>query len=291
MELRIEVPASFNFKRTVLSHGWCELKPFELDRASFTLTRVLDFSEGDPVTIQIRQLDGLVAIKSSSRLAKAASDRVRQAVRHMLRLDDNMDEFYRQVALDPAFQWIAAEGAGRLLRGPTVFEDLVKMVCTTNCSWALTEVMVNQLVRELGRKTRDGRQSFPAPEAMARMPESFYRKVIRAGYRAPYLRELARNVASGELDVEGWLNSQKPGQDLKREIKAVKGVGDYTAENMLKLLGRYHGLALDSWVRGKYSELHARGRAVPDKKIERHYRNFGDWSGLVLWCDVTRDWL
>ena len=123
------------------------------------------------------------------------------------------------------------------------------------------------------------------------MPEGFYRKVVRAGYRAPYLKELARKAASGELNVEGWLESEKAAADLKREIKAVKGVGDYTAENMLKLLGRYHGLALDSWVRGKYAKLHARGRPVPDKKIERHYRRFGDWSGLVLWCDKTRDWL
>jgi N-glycosylase/DNA lyase len=291
MEIRIEVPESFNFKRTVLSHGWCELKPFEFDRASFTLKRVVDLGEHNPFTVEISQLDGSVAIKTPARLAKSRADRMSQAVRHMLRLDDDMEEFYRQVALDPAFQWIAAEGAGRLLRAPTVFEDLVKMVCTTNCSWALTEVMVTQLVHSLGRKTADGRYSFPAPEAMARMPESFYRKVVRAGYRAPYLRELARKVASGKLDVEGWLTSQKAGIELKREIKVVKGVGDYTAENMLKLLGRYHGLALDSWVRGRYSELHARGRRVPDNKIERHYRSFGDWSGLVLWCDVTRDWL
>src|SRR5262252_1068830 len=177
MDIRIEVPASFNFKRTVLSHGWCELKPFEFDRASFTLRRVVHLPEGDPVTIKICQLDGTVAIKSPVRLAKTRAEQVRQAVRHMLRLDDDMEEFYRQVALDPAFQWIADEGAGRLLRAPTVFEDLVKMVCTTNCSWALTEVMVNQLVHNLGRKTGDGRRSFPTPEAMARMPESFYRKV------------------------------------------------------------------------------------------------------------------
>src|SRR5215831_3915632 len=258
MEILIEVPPTFNFKRTVLSHGWCELKPFEFDALSFKLIRVIDLPERDPVTVEVRQVDGAVAIKGPFRLVKANAKRVQQAVRHMLRLDDNMDEFYNQVASDPAFQWIAAEGAGRLLRAPTVFEDLVKMVCTTNCSWALTEIMVNQLVHNLGRKTGDGRRSFPTPEAMARMPESFYRKVVRAGYRAPYLRELARKVASGELDVEGWLTTEKAGPDLKREIKAVKGVGDYTAEIMLKLLGRYHGLALDSWVRGRYSELHAR---------------------------------
>ena len=274
-----------------MSHGWCELKPFEFDTASFKLTRVIDLVAGDPVTIEVQQLDGTVAIKSPAKLSKSNATHVGRAVRHMLRLDDDMEGFYREVAVDPAFSWIAAEGAGRLLRAPSVFEDLVKMVCTTNCSWALTEVMVSQLVSTLGRKAKDGRYSFPTPEAMARVPESFYRKVVRAGYRAPYLKELARQVASGALNVEGWLKSDKSGQDLKREIKAVKGVGDYTAENMLKLLGRYHGLALDSWVRGKYSRLHAKGREVSDKRIERHYRRFGDWSGLVLWCDMTRDWL
>jgi 3-methyladenine DNA glycosylase/8-oxoguanine DNA glycosylase len=291
MEIRIEVPPSFNFKRTIMSHGWCELKPFEFDQASFLLKRVVDLPDAEPVTIEISQIKGAIAIKSPIRLNRLNASQVRLVVRHMLRLDDNMDEFYGQVAADPAFSWIAVEGAGRLLRAPTVFEDLIKMVCTTNCSWALTEVMVNRLVRKLGRKTKDGKYSFPTPEAMARKPESFYRKVVRAGYRGPYLKELAKKVASGELDVEGWLNSQLPGQELKREIKAVKGVGDYTAENMLKLLGRHHGLALDSWVRGRYAKIHASGRAVTDKKIEHHYRRFGDWSGLVLWCDMTRDWL
>ena len=63
-------------------------------------------------------------------------------VRHMLRLDDNIAEFYRLLAADSDFNWIPTQGAGRLLRSPTVFEDLVKMICTTNCSWALTEKMV-----------------------------------------------------------------------------------------------------------------------------------------------------
>src|SRR5260370_35068872 len=35
-------------------------------------------------------------------------------------------------------------------------------------------------------------------------------------------------------------------------MKGVKGVGPYAAENVLKLLGRYDGLALDSWTRAKF---------------------------------------
>jgi 3-methyladenine DNA glycosylase/8-oxoguanine DNA glycosylase len=126
---------------------------------------------------------------------------------------------------------------------------------------------------------------------MAEAPLSFYTDVMRAGYRAPYFKELAERVACGELDVESWLTSGLPTPALKREMKRVKGVGDYAAETLLRLIGRYDGFALDSWVRGKFTRLHGRGRAVTDEKIARYYSRFREWQGLALWCDMTRDWL
>ena len=125
------------------------------------------------------------------------------------------------------------------------------MICTTNCSWALTLKMVNGLVNNLGRESNDGRKSFPNAETMAAMPLKFFVDEVRAGYRAPYLKELADRVASGELNVEEWLSSELPTRDLLKQMKGVKGVGDYAAENLLKLLGRYDGLALDSWTRAQ----------------------------------------
>lgn len=74
-------------------------------------------------------------------------------------------------------------------------------------------------------------------------------------------------------------------------MKGVKGVGDYAAENLLKLVGRYDGLALDSWLRAGFIQKHNKGRACSDKKITRHYARFGSWRGLALWCDMTRDWI
>jgi N-glycosylase/DNA lyase len=126
---------------------------------------------------------------------------------------------------------------------------------------------------------------------MAQAPLSFYRDEVRAGYRGPYLLELAQRVAEGSLDVEAWLKSELPTAQLQREMKRVKGVGDYAAENLLKLVGRYDVMALDSWVRGKYARMHNGGRAAKDSKIERHYSRFNSWRGLALWCDMTRDWL
>lgn len=291
MDITITTPADFNFRRTVLSHGWCALPPFEFEKDTWALTRVLDRGQLRPVTVRISSQNGGLKIKTSRRLGKRGTHDVVLDVRHMFRLDDDLRDFYQSMAAESEFAWIAAEGAGRLLRSPTVFEDLVKMICTTNCSWSLTEKMVGALVSELGEASDDGRKSFPTSVAMARKPARFFRERIRAGYRAPYLKELAQRVASGALDVEGWLTNEAPLDDLIKEMKSVKGVGSYAAENLLKLIGRYDGLALDSWTRAQFARARNNGRAASDKKIARFYARFDSWRGLALWCDMTRHWL
>ena len=291
MEITIPTPRNFSFKRTVISHGWCELLPFSIDQPKWELTRVIDLGEKPPVTITMQSGKGHVTASTSRRLNKTEAARVLRDARHILRLDDDLAPFYQATGAVPEFAWIGKQGAGRMLRSPTVFEDLVKMICTTNCSWSLTEKMVTGLVQNLGRESDDGRKSFPTPEAMASMPVKFYVDEVRAGYRASYLKELADRVASDELNVETWLSSDLSTPDLVKQIKGVKGAGDYAAENLLKLLGRYDGLALDSWTRAKFFKVRNNGRKANDKKIERYYSRFKEWRGLALWCDVTRDWL
>jgi N-glycosylase/DNA lyase len=291
MELKIPTPPNFNFRRTIVSHGWYGLLPFSLNSEKYELTRVIDLEPKPPVTIVMSGRKGHVRITTSRTLTKSEGAKVIRDARHILRLDDDLQPFYVSIVEDPEFSWIGVQGAGRMLRSPTVIEDIVKMICTTNCSWALTVKMVTGIVENLGRESDDGRKSFPAAEVMAAMPLKFFVDEVRAGYRAPYLKELADRVARRELDVEQWLTSPLSTAELIKELKGVKGVGNYAAENLLKLLGRYDGLALDSWTRARFFEIRNKGRKANDKKIERYYSRFNEWRGLALWCDVTRDWL
>jgi N-glycosylase/DNA lyase len=290
--LLVPSPKEFSFRRTVRSNGWCVLRPFEFDESTWTLTRVLDVGSAAPLTVSITgAASGVQVATSKAKLGKRVIEKVTRDVRHIFRLDDDMNGFYSVMSGEPDYSWIARAGAGRMLRSPTVFEDLVKTICTTNCSWALTTKMVTELTNSLGRPASDGRRAFPTPQAMAEAPVGFFRDVMRSGYRAPYFKELAERVAAGELDVEGWMNSDLPTDELKRQMKSVKGVGDYAAENLLKLVGRYDGLALDSWLRAQFAKTHNKGRACKDAKIERYYKRFNSWKGLALWCDMTRDWI
>jgi 3-methyladenine DNA glycosylase/8-oxoguanine DNA glycosylase len=150
--------------------------------------------------------------------------------------------------------------------------------------------MVGNLTALLGKGMENGYSSFPTPQAIAGTTDSYLRKHIRAGYRSPYLLKLATDVAEGRADLETWRSSGLATGDLFAEVKTIKGMGDYAAGNILKLLGRYDYLGLDSWVRTKYYELHTRGRKVRDSTIERRYQSLGKWRGLFFWLEMTRHW-
>lgn len=288
--LKIAAPANFNFRRTVYSHGWYDLPPFELDKKNWILTRAFDIENAAPITASIREAENGLEIEIFGEADEKTAEKVIKDFRHCMRLDEDYSQFYRLTDKNKHFRWISETGSGRLLRSPTVFEDLVKTICTTNCSWALTKKMIVNLVEKLGETTADGRKSFPTPEKIAALPVEFYRDEIRAGYRAPYFPELANRILSGELDVESWLRSNLPTEDLKKQIKSIKGCGDYAAENLLKLLGRYDGLALDSYLRMRFAKVHNSEQPAPDKQIYEHYAPFGEWRGLALWLDMTKEW-
>lgn len=275
--LFLEMPENFDFRQTVHSHGWCRLLPFELDDENLVLSYVFSDNQGGFYRASISEFKGKLKIETSEK-----TDAVVSRFSHILRFDDDLSDFYRIVKKEKRLKWIAEKTAGRMLRSPTVFEDLVKTICTTNCSWGFTKSMVRNLVEKLG----NGGVAFPSAEQMASVSAEFYRDEIRAGYRSVYFAELAEKVASGKLNPEAWLKSDLPTKELKKEIKTVKGVGDYAAENLLKLLGRYDGLALDSFLRSEFYKKHNNGKICDDAKINDFYGKFGKWRGLVIWCDM-----
>lgn len=287
--LFIETPKNFDYKRTVWSHGWYQLLPFEFEKESWTLGTVI--SCPSPVFVKINAAENGLKVEIEENIGNEGETKIIKDVRHIFRLDDDLRDFYKLTQKEKHLKWVAKQKAGRMLRSATVFEDLVKTICTTNCNWAMTKMMVTNLVNKLGEVTTDGRKSFPTAEAMAKMPVEFYKEEIRAGYRAEYFKELAEKIVEGNLDVENWLTTDLPTKQLKKEMKKVKGVGNYAAENLLKLLGRYDGLALDSFLRGEFYKKHNQGNSCEDKQIEAHYESFGEWRGLVMWLDMTEKWL
>ena len=272
-----------DLRRTLASHGVADLPPNEIDADTWTLTTALDLPHGAATLHVAPGRPGFARVDGSGPSAGALG-----AVRHMLRLDADLSAFYAIARDDGDLTW-AATGAGRMMRSPTVFEDVVKTICTTNCAWSATVRMTTALVEHLGAEAPDGRRAFPAQDAMAGAGEDFYRDVVRAGYRGPYLRSLALSVAEGVLDLEALNDPELPDDEVAERLLALPGCGPYATAHMMMLLGRYSRLILDSWTRPKYARVN--GRKAADRTIERRFRRYGDYAGLAFWLYLTRDWV
>jgi N-glycosylase/DNA lyase len=290
-ELELKPPPRFFFPLVVESHGWFALAPFSWDRRRAVLSTALLVADR-PALIEIAGRKRTLAVKLAceGRATRALRDDAARKVREMLSLDEDLETLHAQASTRPDFAWIAERGAGRMLRSPTVFEDLVKVLCTTNCSWSLTELMVRRLIDEIGAPAPSGRRAFPTPAAMAAQDERFFRERVRMGYRARAAVELARAVESGALAPEEWRDPRYPRDEIERQVLTLRGFGPYAMGGLLRLLGHHEHLALDSWCRAQYARLHHRGRRVTDATIARRYEAFGSSRGIALWLDLTREW-
>jgi N-glycosylase/DNA lyase len=294
IELRGAGGEPVDFARTLLSHGVADLPPNLIAEDGSRIETALP-AGGRAWLVEIipeSPRDALVRTPAGA-AAPDHGDRAKllALVRHMMRLDEDLSVFYIAAAADPALAWTAA-GAGRLLRSPTVFEDVVKTICTTNCAWSATVRMVGALVGELGTPAAGApdRRAFPTPTALAQADEGFYRDVARAGYRGPYLRALATDVAEGRLDLEEFNDPTLSDEEVAERLLALAGVGPYAMAHVMMLLGRYRRLVLDSWTRPKYRRLAGRPR-VTDKGIERAFRRYREFAGLAFWLTLTENWL
>jgi N-glycosylase/DNA lyase len=272
-----------DLRRTLASHGVADLPPNEIEAEASTLTTTLALPQG-ATTVHVGDGSPSTARVSGSGPRAGVLD----VIRHMLRLDDDLSAFYSLAREDTELAWAAA-GAGRMMRSPTVFEDVVKTICTTNCAWSATVRMTTALVDHLGEQAPDGRCAFPSPAAMAEADDAFYRDVVRAGYRGAYLRSLAVSAADGILDLEALNDPALTDEEVAERLIALPGCGPYATAHMMMLLGRYSRLILDSWTRPTYARLN--GRKAADRTIERRFRRYRDYAGLAFWLYLTRDWV
>lgn len=224
----------------------------------------------------------MLRVDVAGRPSTAEMAKIEAIARRVFRLDDDLSEFYARLAGDPLLEW-ARCGAGRMLASTSVFEDVVRTICTTNCAWSATQRMIGALVTL-------GGGAFPSPQQLAKTPGRWFADVARMGYRGPYVREIARRVASGDLDLERLLRrSGLDSDEVETELLALPGVGPYAAAHIMQLLGYGERLILDSWTRPTYLRTMKKKQAN-DSTIRRTFAKYGQFAGLAFWLYLTSHW-
>jgi DNA-3-methyladenine glycosylase II len=110
--------------------------------------------------------------------------------------------------------------------------------------------------------------SVPAltPENFLRLDDAALRAAYFSRQKTVYVRDLARRIVSGELDLEGL--KAKPDEEARAELMKVKGIGPWTADvYLLRALMRP-----DAWPAGDLALIIAAERVKRLKERPTHER-------------------
>ncbi len=308
MQLTLPARPPFNFTSVVNSHGWMQLAPCRFDELTSTFTYVDRMSNGRVIEYRVSESQNGVTLETAN-LTKSEQREVRERVAWMFALDSDFSAFYKAARKEPKLRHAEKLARGRVLRSPTLFEDVVKTILTTNTLWGATKRMNLNLINQFGElltsdgrvgggsryappelldhrrriETTDSKRAFPTPQSIAASSPDVLREKVRVGYRAPAIHELAVRVASGEFDLEALKTSSLPTLELRKELLKINGVGPYAAANLLLILGRSDFIPIDSWALKLVSNEWHRGKPVTAKDVEKRFEKWGEFKGFAFW--------
>lgn len=128
------------------------------------------------------------------------------------------------------------------------WEALVSFIISQNNNVPRIKGIIDRLCTAFGEPCGEGGEAgFPTPEALACRSEADM-AVLRAGWRAGYILDAARRVASGALDLKKVENM--PLDEARAALRTVRGVGPKVAECVLLYgMGRLEAFPMDVWMK------------------------------------------
>lgn len=211
----------------------------------------IDGVTDERVPLRVRQLGGV----RDGRLEWESTTDAVPLLTHLLRLDDDLDSLRANAPSIPLFDraFEAYEGM-RLVRDPA-FPCLISFICSAQMRVSRIHRMQRSLAETYGDAVAfDGRRihAFPTPDQLSEATEAGLRD-RSLGYRAPYVRETAAMVATGEADPTAAAG--RPYEEAREYLTRFVGVGEKVADCVLLFsLAYLEAIPLDTWIRTAIEE-------------------------------------
>jgi 3-methyladenine DNA glycosylase/8-oxoguanine DNA glycosylase len=243
----------------------------------------------EPVVIRAVQLaaDRVLfgAQASSEELARSGIARMRRT----LGIDLDLRPFYERFRFDPLIgPSVAANPRLRPSARPDPFEALWFAVCEQLIEYERAAMIQRRLIARLGRcDAVSGLRDGPAAATIAAQAPALLASFDLTEGRAVALRRVAREVASGRVD----LDSDVPAEQERgwRRLRSIPGIGTWTVQ-MLAFRGQGR---LDQLPAGDLAYLKLVGRLAhhgppgapapraTESEVVALFEPYGPWAGLA----------
>ena len=219
--------------------------------------------------------------------AGAAVERaVTTEVRRIFGLDFDLAGFYRMAKADRALAPLIEHLYGlRPTLAPTPLEMLVGSITAQQVNLWFAFSCRARLVRRWGTPVPvpgGDVYAFPDAAALAGARVREFRALKYSTRKAEYIRDLARAVATGALELDAL--SAAPSAEMIERLTGLRGLGRWTADWFLaRCCGRGDACpAGDLAVRKAFEHHYGRGRTLSEDAIRRRARAWGAYQNLAV---------
>jgi DNA-3-methyladenine glycosylase II len=230
--------------------------------------------------------DVRLTIRIPGARSAAAGEAAAAEVRRLFGLDFDLPGFYRMAKADPALALLLEPLYGlRPTLAPTPLEMLVGSITAQQVNLSFAFACRARLVRRYGTPVMLGRAelwAFPDAAALARARVRELRTLKYSTRKAEYIRDLARAVVAGRLDLDGLAGAANA--DVIARLTSLRGLGRWSAD---WFMARCHGRgdvcpAGDLGVRKAFDHYYGRGRALGEDAIRRRAAAWGPYQNLAV---------
>jgi N-glycosylase/DNA lyase len=201
-------------------------------------------------------------------------------LRHYLSVDDPLVEIETTLRQDRVLRVVIPTTSGIAILRQDPWECLVSFIISAFNNIPKIELTLGKLVDRFGEAGPDGVRTFPTAEALAEASLRTLRACV-LGYRAPYVRDVARQIARGgfDLDAPGWA----PYDEARTMLLALPGVGEKVADCVLLFgYGKGEAFPVDVWVKRAVERRYFGGRTQSERRIREFARErFGRLAGYA----------
>lgn len=126
------------------------------------------------------------------------------------------------------------------------FEALCSFIISQNNNIPRIKGIIDRLCKNFGEHTKNG-YTFPTAQKLASLtPQDL--SPIRSGFRAKYIIDAAKRIASGEIDLDSLKSLNY--DEAQAQLLTIKGVGPKVADcALLYGLGHIEAFPKDVWIK------------------------------------------
>lgn len=188
------------------------------------------------------------------------ADEVREIWVPFLDLGSDYGRYERRFAADPTLSAAARLASGIRILRQDPWETLCSFIISQNNNIPRIKGLVERISQTYGNPLetpRGVRYSFPDAKTLAAAPvEDIF--ALKTGFRAKYISDAARKVASGEIDLAKIASLPTP--EARTELCRISGVGPKVASCALLFgFGRGDAFPVDVWVKRVLAQYYPGG--------------------------------